>query len=235
MFHTNRSLFASSAFSQQQQPQCQQRIVATTMQCECVFFSGKWSLPSSDYEGSLSEQLGCTVLTGFYSEISTPEGSWFSYAPTEEECEHIWGDGNCDQYTYSVAPDVVSRVLEGLELPVYRADEIVVVVGASQGGVLASEFALLNARQGVRVKLVLLSTSPRSHQLEEITDFIVRGDIELIATVGNWESYFGGLDAWWNHKTDHAIVTAITKRLNDIGGTVVGFNGGTAKSRSPLS
>lgn len=100
------------------------------------------------------------------------------------------------------------------------------MVGASQGGILACEYALTNARNGVSVKLVLLSTSPSAHQLDEIKTFIGRDVIEIVATVGNEEGYFGGIEAWLDYSNGSGVIlTAITRRINDMGGTVISFEG----------
>lgn len=164
-----------------------------------VFFSGREAGASCSYEGLLFkclEDAGVELASVVcHYAANRANRAWFDYTPTWAEVATI-PRAALDTYTYNVS----EATIDALVAEHADAEGADIYVGASQGGVLACEFAIRAAKNGKRVKLILLSSSPTARQLLDLQE--LGNQISAYATVGWWEKYFGSCKAFLQKSVD---------------------------------
>lgn len=145
-------------------------------------------------------------------------GEWLAYVPTDSE-RLVIPEDNRDTYTFSA--DILSAQITLCEVLNPQDFSAKVVIGASQGGILATEYALQQAESGRNITLILLSSSPTLHQSERLR---LATNVKFIATVGWGERYFGGTAAYLRKSSLYAVPRSIRWRIEVVGGSVVMFN-----------
>lgn len=195
---------------------------------DIVFLSGKY-MYSSYYERNLIDAIKakCSYTSdSCWYAGEKDRGEWLPYVPKDSERLVI---PKHSQDTYTFSADISSAQITLCEVLKPVDCSAKVVIGASQGGIIATEYALQQAESGRSITLILLSSSPTLHQLERLR---LATNVKFIATVGWNERFFGGVATYLDKEHDwYAVPHSIMRRIEAVGGSMVMFNGKHCEER----
>lgn len=192
----------------------------------CVFFGGRNATASDEYEGRLIQMLDPASFDTHYA--GTFGGSFFDYTPTFADVSSKYVPKY--QYSDTVTSNVDVDTVEILEMHfTNQCRRASMFIGASQGGVIATQMAIQRARMGIQTTLILLSSSPTPWQLHQVKFLIEAKLLTVVATVGWYECYFGGPVEYNSSYDKFSVAYSLQSRFEKIGAKVVLFNGGHCK------
>ena len=145
-----------------------------------MFFGGRNASASAEYEGKLSQLLGVNSFDAFYA--SSVGGSWYGYSATYADVSSQFVSNRYD--SDKITSNVTQRTVEALEYKFTpQCRNATMFIGASQGGVIATQMAIQRACMGIHTTLILLSSSPTPWQMHQVKFLIDAKLLTMVTTL----------------------------------------------------